>query len=304
MSQENSGRNIGRHIRRYLAEHPEITQEVFAEKLGVSRQTLASWITRDHPADPRTEQLPAIAEALGTTISLLYTDPNTTSWFVKEKMYQESHMYTRLKTYAEMEGLSQFNRALSYANDLHRNQKRYGNRFAEKRFDPVTGEEIGIPYIVHPLMMACHAHALGIIDDEVLASCMLHDVCEDCGVKVEELPFSEEVKEIVALLTKDPEHKHDPGYNELYYGAIMKNPKASIVKALDRCNNVSTMAGSFKHKKLAEYVRETETYVYPLLDYIKENYIEYCDAVFTIKYHIMSILETVKCMMLAAGNIN
>ena len=44
------------------------------------------------------------------------------------------------------------------------------------------------------------------------------------------------------------------------------------------------------------YVRETEEYGYPLFDYIQEHYLEYNDAIFVIKYQVMSLLETVKCM--------
>lgn len=42
------------------------------------------------------------------------------------------------------------------------------------------------------------------MDDTVLASVLLHDVCEDCGVKPEELSFFSPGRAVVALLTKDP----------------------------------------------------------------------------------------------------
>ena len=96
-------------------------------------------------------------------------------------------------------------------------------------------------------------------DDTVLASVMLHDICEDCGVKPEELPFSDEVREIVRLLTKDPEHKHDPGYDKEYYDALKKKPKAAIVNALDRCNNVSTMATLCKSGYVASRATSAES---------------------------------------------
>ena len=48
----------------------------------------------------------------------------------------------------------------------------------------------GEPYIVHPLTMACNALALGIRDDKVVATILLHDVCEDCDVSLKELPIS------------------------------------------------------------------------------------------------------------------
>jgi (p)ppGpp synthase/HD superfamily hydrolase len=152
---------------------------------------------------------------------------------------------------------------------------------------------IRVPYIIHPLMMACHAHALGIRDNAVLAVIMLHDVCEDCGVSPEELPFPENIRHSVALLTK---YEGQPTVQ--YYEGIKSDSCACIVKALDRCNNVSTMASSFSKKKLIEYVDETEQYVYPLLDHIKREYLEYRDAVFVIKYQILSTIETIKALLI------
>ncbi len=90
-------------------------------------------------------------------------------------------------------------------------------------------------------MMACHAHALGIREDKILATILLHDVCEDCDVAPEELPFSEEVREAVKLLSfqvKSGETRADA--KKRYYAEIAGNRITRIVKILDRCNNIST----------------------------------------------------------------
>lgn len=50
-------------------------------------------------------------------------------------------------------------------------------------------EKNGIAYIAHPLSMACYAAALGIRDDNIMSTILLHDVCEDCGIDVETLPL-------------------------------------------------------------------------------------------------------------------
>lgn len=285
-----SYQNIGKNIHQRM-EELKLTQQDLADKLHVSRQTVGSWVRTNQPVIPRSDDLPAIADALRTTVGWLYSGITVPNWVVRDKMFNEDHMYTRLKTYAISEHLNQFGRALSYAKKEHAGVYRKPNLYTEKT--PL--------YIIHPLMMACHAHALGIHDDEVLASIMLHDVCEDCGVKPEELPFSKEVQNIVALLTKDPDCKHDEDYTAKYYNALMQNPKSAIIKALDRCNNVSTMAGSFSTQKLVEYIKETEEYGYPLFDYIKENYLEYNDAIYIIKYQVLSLIETIKCMQKGAA---
>jgi len=82
-----------------------------------------------------------------------------------------------------------------------------------------------------------------------------------------------------------------------YYDKIKENGKACVVKLIDRCNNVSTMAGSFSRKKLVEYILETEEYVLPLADVLKNNFPEYGNLAFLVKYQIISILETVKYLV-------
>ena len=98
------------------------------------------------------------------------------------------------------------------------------------------------------------------------------------------------------LLTKPDDHKDED--NTEYYRAIGEDPVAAIVKVLDRCNNVSSMMLSFETPRVAEYIAETEQYTLPLMEKIKKDYPQYNDAVFVLKYQIMSILETIKAAML------
>ena len=210
-------------------------------------------------------------------------------WEFREQMFSEEHMFTRLKTVAEIENLPQTYKALYYIREKHKGQFRKKLKYSDAK----------IPYIVHPLMMACHAYSMGIKEDEALAVILLHDVCEDCGVAAEELPFCDTVKSAVDLLTK----KEEPGisketFTRQYYEGISKNRIASIAKVIDRCNNVSTMAMSFSDKRLHEYIEETETYVIPLLATIKQTQYDYNNPVFIIKYHMLSVLESLKVMLM------
>ena len=203
---------------------------------------------------------------------------------VKDKIFSEANMFKRLKNAAKAENLPNLDKALDYARDKHAGEVRKTSKFHK---------EAKIPYIIHPLMMACHAHALGIHNDKVLTVALLHDICEDCGVKPEELPFSNDIQDCVARLTKlDGEPTVD------YYDRIAEDSTAAIVKALDRVNNVSTMCNAFPREKEIEYIEETEKYVYPLFDVIKYEYKEYNDAVFILKYHLLALIETIKCMLL------
>ena len=210
-------------------------------------------------------------------------------WELLDQMYSEEHMFTRLKTIAEIEPLPETYKALYYMRELHNGQFRKALKYSDAR----------VPYIVHPLMMACHAQAMGIGDDETLTVILLHDICEDCDVSPEELPFSETVKTAVNLLTKkEPGALSKEEYTKQYFGAIGENKIASIVKSIDRCNNVSTMATTFDKQKLSDYINETEQYVLPLLTKIKHETPEYNNAVFLIKYQMVSVLESLKAMLM------
>ena len=66
------------------------------------------------------------------------------------------------------------------------------------------------------------------------------------------------------------------------------------MKLLDRCNNISTMAIGFTKDKIVQYIEETEAYAFPLLDHVKDTWPEYYNAAFLLKYHIKSILESLK----------
>ena len=76
-------------------------------------------------------------------------------------------------------------RSLSFARAKHKGQRRKDDS----------------PYIIHLLTMACNALSMGIRDDTVIATILLHDVCEDCGVALSELPINAEVKRAVELMT-------------------------------------------------------------------------------------------------------
>ena len=89
---------------------------------------------------------------------------------LSDRLFDESRMYTYVKTYAGVKNLYQTLKVLPYARDLHKGQVRKGRD--------------QVPYIYHPLLIACHALALGLDDDNLISAALLHDVCEDCGVSV------------------------------------------------------------------------------------------------------------------------
>lgn len=205
-------------------------------------------------------------------------------WELHDAMFSVDHMKARVKKFAEERNLVQTLKAIELMQKYHEGQKRKGKD--------------GVPYIIHPLMMSCHAFALGIGDDEVIATCLLHDVVEDCDVIAEELPVSLEVKTAVTLLSfQNLEGLSKEESKKRYYEKIKENRLASIVKLLDRCNNISTMATGFKPEKMAAYIDETEKYVMPLLNLVKHEYDEYYNVAFLLKYQMKSVIESLKRML-------
>lgn len=194
-------------------------------------------------------------------------------------IYNHEKMYTYIKGYATGAGMKETLKALSFAREKHTGQLR----------------KDGQPYIVHPLTMACNALGMGIRDDAVVATILLHDVCEDCGVNVVELPVSQTVKRGVELMTfgvMEGETKEIA--RNRYYNMLLQSREATLTKLIDRCHNVSSMAGAFSVAKLKAYIEETRQYVLPLLKKAKGVYPEDADILFLLKYHIVSVVDSIE----------
>ena len=205
---------------------------------------------------------------------------------VQDKFFQEAELKCIVRRWAEENSCTQTLAALATAERCHAGQ-----------FRKVTGKE-RVPFIHHPLILTAQAIRLGVADDTLAAACLLHDVCEDCGVSSSELPVGEKVREIVDLLTKKKELDYRLDENDRpYYEGIAGNPDACMVKLLDRCNNISEMSAAFPIRRMREYLEETERYVMPLFA-CAEKKEKYRDALFLVKYHMQSVLEAQKRMFM------
>ena len=261
-----------------------LTQLRLAELMEVSEQAVKNW--ENETTEPGKGRFSILSDVLGMPESALRGE--TQFYFapgnVGEHLFSEKHMYTFIKGYASSKNWTNTLSALKYARSSHDGQTRKG--------------DFAIPYITHPLNIACHAMSLEIEEDEVIAAALLHDVCEDCDILPEELPVSEEVQEAVRLLTRIPmEGESREDTLKRYYSRLIKNRQATIVKLLDRCNNVSFMTFAFPDDKIRDYIAETRTYVLPLLEEARTRYPVYGNAYFLVKYHIFSVINSIDVLV-------
>ena len=264
------------------------SQERLAGMLDVSAQAVSKW--ESGKGEPDKEHLKMISELLALSLDELMAGRPAAGFVLKSPYFDPDHMYTYVKARAQAAGLTQTLAALPMMREKHDDAKRDGS---EK-----------VPYRVHPLTLACHALAMNIVDDDVLAAALLHDVVEDTDTKPEELPVGDRVREAVKLVSyntylkkgedRDPDKKD--AIKPLYYGNIAKNPLAALVKCLDRCNNLSSMASGFKKEKMEKYVNQTDQYVVPLLDVVKAVP-EWNNAAWLMKYQMITMLEAFKRLL-------
>ncbi len=246
----------------------KMTQAALAEALGVSTEAVSKWEQDKYVPSP--DKITLMDELIGLS---LYEDDGSLR---NMRLYDEDHMSAFLKGKLNAGYFPEATRALSFAKEKHEGSYR-------------SPKAAKIPYINHPLTMACHAFAMGLEEDVLLAALFLHDVVEDCDVSPEDLPVSAEVQKIVALVTKPLK----PYSEKDYYRKIKTDPRACLVKCIDRCNNLSSMSAGFSDKKIAEYVEETERYYSELLRIIKECP-EYNNAAWLLNYQIRSLLAMAK----------
>lgn len=144
-------------------------------------------------------------------------------------------MYTYIRGFATALRMEQTLKALTISIDKRQGQLR----------------KSGEPYIVHPLSTACDAMSMEIKDDNIIATILLHDVCEDCGVFLQELLVNEVVRrgiQLIAFIVLDGETKEIA--KTRYYNMLIQSKEAVITKLIDSCYNVSSMAGTFSIEKL------------------------------------------------------
>ena len=190
-------------------------------------------------------------------------------------------MHTYLRGFLTGANMSEASKALQYARKAHEGQTRRSD---------------GSPYIVHPLGMACYAVALGLRDENIISTILLHDVVEDCDKQVEYLPVNDTVKRAVKYMTITT---FDTDTSKIetkcrYFNELLDCPEALICKALDRYNNLADMPANFTADGTAKNIAETEILLLPVLKKAKEIYPELADILFVLRINLSTLCEAIK----------
>ena len=258
-----------------------LSQQALGELLGVSFQAVSTW--EQGKFIPDADHLPALAKALDLSLDSLLAEEDR-AWELKPVNFDPDHMFTFVKGRAQMLGMKQTLAVMSLLRDAHGGQVRRSRHGFEA------------PYLVHPLTLACHALAMGLKEDDVLAACLAHDMWEDGHIRPADLPAGARVQEAVRLVSKNEYDPNEPDWEDRYYGAIAKNPLASLVKCLDRVNNLAGMADAFSRKKMVKYAEETDRYYPALLETVKKMP-EWNNAWWLLRYQMNTMLEAFKRLL-------
>jgi len=189
-------------------------------------------------------------------------------------------MYTYLRGYLVGANMTESIKALGFARQQHSLQTR----------------KDGTPYIVHPLSMACYAVALGLKDDNIIATILLHDVSEDCGIRVEHIAVNRTIQDAVKHMTIT---KFDTDVDKIetkcrYFNELLESREALICKALDRYNNLSDAPLSLSSDAVAKNIAETEILLLPILKSAKQLYPDLADALFILRTNLEVLVNILK----------
>lgn len=274
---------LGEKIQRYRKRN-HMTQEHLAELLCVSPQSISSWERNLY--SPSTDKLDNIAAVLHVTVGQLMDKDSAveSQWELRNPMFSVENLYEQTRSHIIRYNLELSKRALPLMMRLHDKQIRHDN----------------VPYVTHPLMMAVHAFSLGITEDEIIASILLHGVWENCGIKPEELNISlnSRVLNTLCMLCRSagPEET-ERETKKKFYERIAENSDAAIIKLIDQCNKISTIALGLPKEKVGPYIEDIETYTLSLLNTVEQMYLDYNTPVFALKYQILSLIENLKRML-------
>jgi (p)ppGpp synthase/HD superfamily hydrolase len=182
-----------------------------------------------------------------------------------------------------------------------------GRKFftALKAMDFAMAHHVGVrkdnvtPEFQHQVSQANFARTLidsFLYPEETLATIFLHDVVEDCDVKLSEIAnrFGPVIAKATSLMTNQIDGIKKP--KEIYYGQQASHAIASLGKGIDRIHNQSSMVGVFTVTKQLDYIAETTDYILPMLKVARKNFPEQEAAYQNIKHVLEVQMQLIQAM--------
>ncbi len=169
-------------------------------------------------------------------------------------------------------------KALGYVREIYKDKERYGE-----------------PSLVHPLSMVITSIQIGMVDDVSLAVDLYHDVPDDLGMQVIELPTSSDVKRGVELIIRKPVYPGEDAQlaERQYYHGLLKDPNAVIAKSLSRYSKTSSMIGAFTEDRVVQTVRDTHENILPLIREAQQVYPIYGNELSVLEYMLRDLNDTI-----------
>ncbi len=189
---------------------------------------------------------------------------------IAEEEFKIDKMFTYAKGFFHGADMEQSLNALTYMRTRHAGQTRK------------SGER----YIVHPLRMACTAMALGIKNDDLITTILLHDVVEDTGVSVSDLPLNDRIRRSVEYMTITKfEGEENSTTKQRYYDKLLEDSNALICKGFDRRDNLSTII-ELSERAIVKNVLETNIFLLPVMKTAKEKWPNLSNILYVLRSDI------------------
>jgi len=135
--------------------------------------------------------------------------------------------------------------------------------------------------------------------EETIAVVMLHDLIEDYDITIAQVASDLDLPDVVCKgvisVTKPKDfNKKDPQQQAQYFLGISEDPIGSIVKGVDRINNLGSMRGTFSLHGQRKYIEEAEMLFLPMLKSARRKFPEQECAYEIIKFVLNSQLSLLK----------
>lgn len=139
-------------------------------------------------------------------------------------------------------------------------------------------------YFAHPLRVASLALKYNKpFNLDLVKLCILHNIYELCYVESEEVKcnFGIEIDKYISILTVDRKLQWEKSYKEIYYSKIINSGKIpSVVKVLDKLDNIYLIGNNPSEKIRKLYIKEIYEYIIPMankqIPILEKTLIEAC----------------------------